>query len=320
MTSTQRTGFVLVVISAAGYSFFAILAKFIYESGLTEPLDILIWRFILSTPLIWGVVGFSRRRSAAVPAITGKSLPRRTLLGMGLLFGVVAGSAFFALARLPVSLYTVLIYTYPAMVALGAMLFGERLSTRGWIALALTMVGVVLTVPNLFSGLEGVDPLGVALVLFNAFSYAAYILLSSRILRGHNQLMEASAWSVTGSLLLAIGIALLRGVAVPANLDGWGGLLALATISTVIPAITFYAGMPKLGAARAAIVSMIEPVLTLIWAGLLLGERLEPVQVLGAVFIIGSVILVQARPMETKPLVEVVPVSGQEQAAGTPGR
>jgi drug/metabolite transporter (DMT)-like permease len=267
--------------------------------------------------LIWGVVGFSRRRNTA-PLVNRKPLPRRTLLGMGVLFGVVAGSAFFALARLPVSLYTVLIYTYPAMVALGAMLFGEHLSSRGWIALALTMVGVVLTVPNLFSGLTGVDPLGVVFVLFNAVSYAAYILLSSRILRGHNQLMEASAWSITGSLLLAVGVALLRGVTIPGE-KGWGGLLALATISTVIPAITFYAGMPKLGAARAAIVSMIEPVLTLIWAGLLLGERLEPVQVLGAAFIIGSVILVQARPMERKSAAKPVAVTTQEQPIGTPG-
>ncbi|MEP6985542.1 MAG: DMT family transporter, partial [Chloroflexota bacterium] len=231
-----------------------------------------------------------------------------------LLFGVVAMVAFFAVERLPVSLYTVLIYTYPALVAIGAILFGEHLSGRAWSALGLTLIGVVLTVPNLFQGFGGVDPLGVVLVLVNAATYAVYILLSNRVLRGVTDLSMASAWSITGSFIYVLAVIAIRALqggstTIPPNLNVWLGLLGLAVVSTVIPIFAFYAGMHRLGAPRAAIISMIEPVLTLLWAVIIRHENLQIIQILGAVFILISVVLLQLQrdSASTKPLIDDMP-------------
>ncbi len=293
MNQFLRGGTGLVLVAALGYSFFSIFTKFIYENGVTSPLDVLLWRFALAVPIIWLTIRFLPRPSALRP------LPWQRLFSMGLLFGVVAMSAFFALQRLPVALYTVLIYTYPTMVALGSLLFGERLSGLGWLSLGLTLVGVALTVPNLFTGLTGIDPFGVLLVFINAVSYATYILLSGRILRGVDDLARASAWSMTGSLIFAlIAAAVLSqtpvgGASLPPNLNAWLGLAGLAVVATVIPIFAFYAGMKSIGSAQAAIISMIEPVLTLIWAWLLRGEGLTSLQLLGGFFILGSVFMLQ---------------------------
>jgi drug/metabolite transporter (DMT)-like permease len=165
MNRIQRDGLLLILISAAGYSFFAIFTKFIYDNSSFNPLDVVVWRFVLAVPITWMAMAWSRRGQSV--AKTGY-MPRGRLLTMGFLFGIVAMIAFFGVERVPVSLYTVLIYTYPALVAVGAILFGERLSGRGWMALGLTLIGVVLTVPNLFRGFSGVDPIGVLLVLANA--------------------------------------------------------------------------------------------------------------------------------------------------------
>lgn len=312
--SLQRAGLLLIVLSAAGYSFFPILTKVIYDNGLVSPLDILIWRFILAAPVMWGVMAFARSRRSP-PSPGEHPLPRLRLIALGMLFSVVAGSAFFALQRLPASLYTVLIYTYPTIVALGAALFGERLSARGWVALVLTLVGIVLTVPNFFAGFSGVDPLGVVLVLTNAVLYAAYILLSSRVLRGRQDLISASGLSISGSLLFGIGLVAVRGVNVPPTPPAWMGLLLLATISTVIPSATFYAGLQRIGPARASIISTIEPAMTLFWAVILLREHLQNIQVMGAVLIIASVVLLQlpakssgVQPRQTSPDVPVATV------------
>lgn len=292
MNRTQREGLLLLIVAAAGYSFFAIFTKLIYENGLNAPLDLLIWRFVLAAPAIWGIIAAQRRRQ---PAASRPALPRARLLLMGLLFGLVALLAFLAVARLPASLYTVLIYTYPAMVALGALLFGERLSALGWGALALTLLGVLLTVPNPFSDLGRIDPLGVVFVLLNALAYAVYILLSSRILRGEHDQTLAGAWSITGSLLVALALLAVRGVTLPPNAITWAALLGLAVISTALPVATFYAGMQRLGAAKAAILSTIEPVMTVLWAVLLLGETLHPTQLIGGALVIASVALLQVR-------------------------
>lgn len=296
MNRTQRDGLLLIILSAAGYSFFAIFTKFVYDNSTFGPLDILVWRFLISTPITWAAMAWLRRTQPA----SVERLPRGRLITMGLLFGVVAMVAFFAVERLPVSLYTVLIYTYPVMVAIGAIAFGERLSGHAWLALGLTLVGVVLTVPNLFNGFEGVDPLGVVFVLANAASYALYILLSGRVVRGVKNLAAASAWSITGSFIYVVLLIVFRALTgdatiFPPNLNVWAGLIGLSAISTVIPIFAFYAGMSRLGAARASIISMLEPVLTLVWAVIIQRESLEAVQMLGGVFILASVVLLQLR-------------------------
>lgn len=297
MTRTQRDGLLLIVASAVGYSFFPIFTKVMFDNGIGNPLDILLWRFVLATPLAWLYIAVTQGRNRSQGADT---VSRWRTLGAGFLFGAAAMLAFYGLQRVPVSLYTVLIYTYPAIVALGGLLFGERLSGAVWVALGLTLVGVVLTVPNIFNGFAGVDPLGVLLVLANACSYGAYILLSGRLLRGARNLTRASVWSITGSLLFAVVMVILRiirgeAIVVPQNIGIWGGLVGLVLVATIMPIITFYAGLNRLGAARAAIISMIEPVLTLIWAVLLRGENLSIVQLIGGSLILVSVALLNLR-------------------------
>ncbi len=296
MDRTQRAGALLVLISAAGYAFFPLFSRSILDSGLS-PFDLLAWRFLIAAPLIWLLL-FALRTPA--PA---KPLPRLRLLAMGALFVVSSASALYSLTRLPVSVYTVILYTYPAIVALLSLLVGERLSSRGWVALALTLVGMLLTIPNVSQGLQGGDLLGVALGLANAASYALYIVASSRILRSHNALAHASAWSITGSCVLMVGVILVRGLVWPSNAAGWGSLLALVGFSTVLPIFTFYAGMQKVGAARAAILSTVEPLLTVMLAVVVRGETLVALQMLGGALILLSVIVLQTQRLQPRRLV-----------------
>jgi drug/metabolite transporter (DMT)-like permease len=295
MKQTPRDGLLLIVIASAGYAMFPIFTKTLLDTKQFEPLDILILRFLLATPITWLVMFFRNRTVSNVgeglrPSPT-KPLPRIRLLGMGVIFVMTSASAFFTLQRLPASTYTVILYSYPAMVAIISWLLGERLAGRAWLALALTLAGIILTVPDFGGGLG--DLTGLLLGLSNAGFYAAYIVLSGRLLKGHTDLAGASAWSITGSFLLLVSLALVRGVAWPADLATWARLFGLAIFSTVIPIFAFYAGMQKLGAARAAILSTIEPLFTLGLAYLLLNERIEPVQLFGGALILVSVILLQ---------------------------
>jgi drug/metabolite transporter (DMT)-like permease len=91
---------------------------------------------------------------------------------------------------------------------------------------------------------------------------------------------------------------------IPPNSTVWAGLIGLAVISTVIPIFTFHAGMHRLGAPRAAIISMIEPVLTLLWAVIIRHESLQPIQLIGSFFILMSVVVLQLR--RESPLVEIL--------------
>lgn len=290
MLSSQRSGFILLVIAAAGYAFLPIFTKFAYEAGLA-PLDFVIWRFLFATPCIWLILRVTGHMGGA----DARSLPRLRLLGMGVIFASTSYCSVQALARIDASLYTVLLYAYPAMVALLLLMLGEPLSRRGWIALALTLLGVLLTVRDLDRAVQGGSGEGITFAIANGAFYAVYIVASSRLLRGQQAMATASAFSITGTLLAFLVMAALFGLKAPATTTGWLTLLATAIVSTAAPIFAFYAGMQRVGAGQAAIISTLEPVIVLFLSFVLLHERLAFQQIVGGVLILLAAILLQLR-------------------------
>jgi drug/metabolite transporter (DMT)-like permease len=288
MDRNQRIGIVFILLAVLGYSFFPIFARKLQATGLPS-LDIATWRFLFATPIIWLLV-----KLRGVPGSPIR-LPRYALLAMGTLLSIAALCAFFAVERIPVSTFIVLFYSYPAVVALFSAIFGERLPLLGWVALGLTLVGVALTTPDFSAGLRGANFTGMALSLFNAVVVAVYFMLSSRLLRGHIDMARASAWSITGACLVFITLLLFRPLAWPQEQDGWLGLVLMACFSTVMPIFFLTAGIQKLGPTLASMMGTVEPILTTLLAVLLLDERLQEIQLLGAALIIGGLLLLQVR-------------------------
>ena len=172
MSKQEREGFFWILAAAAGFAFIPTIVKTVYSQSSFEPLDLAVWRFILAVPLIWALVGL-RRRSGGPSR--GRNISAIGAMFSGLLFAAAVLCAFFALERLPGSTYVVLFFTYPAMIVLLSALLGESITPRAWLALALALVGVGLTVPD-FVVPDAVDPVGVFLALINAAIVAVYYL------------------------------------------------------------------------------------------------------------------------------------------------
>jgi drug/metabolite transporter (DMT)-like permease len=187
------------------------------------------------------------------------------------------------------------------MVAVGASLLGRPTSKHVWIAVAITLVGIALTVPEVLDGAGGATILGLILTLGNAVMYAAYMILSERLVRGDQagDGLVASAWSLTGSLAFAVVIAIIKWPPeFPATFNGASSMVGLALISTVIASMGFFLGVRHLGPASAALVATTEPVLTLIWVVVILGDSLKAIQLLGAALVIIGVVWSQRTPPE----------------------
>lgn len=297
----QRSGVIFVLIGAIGYALLPIWVKNILPSGL-GPLDIATWRFTFAAPIVWLLLWVWRT------SVPDKPLPRKQLLGLGVLLAGAALSAFFGLERVPASTFILLFYSYPAMVALINFALGERLPAQSWLALGLTTVGVALTVPDFGAGLTSDAWLGIAIAFVNAAFVAVYFILNNRLLAGHTAARRASAWAINGAFLVMLATSLIREVAVPPDTKTWVLLLCLALFSTVMPIFMFMVGIQRLGASRAAIVSTVEPVGTLLLAAVLLGETLQPVQWLGGAIILSSVVTLQLS--RRKPAPAPVPAAG----------
>ena len=94
-----------------------------------------------------------------------------------------------------------------------------------------------------------------------------------------------SAGVTSGVLMLA------NGPHLPKTGSGWWVIAAIVIVATVIPVVTFLAGLGRIGATNAAMLSTLEPVVTILLAALLLGEVLKPVTLLGGGLILVAVII-----------------------------
>ena len=280
-----------MVLSATAYSMFTIFGKNVLEE--MDAVDVLVWRFLLAVPLAWVVV-LIRARFGGPGPFSVAWLPRFTA---GVLFGGVAWLAFAGLDQLPGALYIVIIYTYPAMVAVGATLLGRPAGRHVWIAVLITLVGIALTVPEVLDGAGGATVAGLLFTLGNALTYAAYVIYSDRLVTDGGDGLVASAWSLTGSLAFAVVAAAFSWpFDAPSSAGGIGSAIGLAAISTVLASMAFFLGVRRLGPSSAALVATTEPVLTLIWVVSILNESLKPVQLMGASLVIVGVLWSQRAP------------------------
>jgi drug/metabolite transporter (DMT)-like permease len=278
--------------SGAAFGAMAVFGKLAYREG-ANVATLLSVRFGLAAAVFWTLV------LAAGGAREVRALGRRDV-GAGLALGACgyalqAGCYFAALERIDASLLALLLYTFPAMVAVAAVALGrERIDRRRLAALALSSGGLVLVVAG--AGAGALDPLGAGLGLGAALVYTTYILVSEPI-AGRIRPPVLAALVCTGAAAsLTVGSALL-GELRPGELTaaGWGWLACLVVVSTVASISLFFAGLRRVGPTTASILATVEPLVTVLLAFLIFGETLGMVQVAGGALVLAAVLVLQAR-------------------------
>jgi len=276
---SSALGAAYIVASALCFGSMAIFGRAAYASGVDTG-TLLLLRFGIAAALLWALFLVRREK---LPGRRGLAM----LVGMG---GVgYAGqsfSYFTALTLASAGLVALLLYTFPAIVTLLSRLLGHHLSGAQLLAVAMALLGSVLTIGRAGDG----KPLGIFFGLLAAFIYAGYILVGSRL--PPDVTSTASSAVITTSAGLVYGVAALwRGVRLPATAAGWGAIFAIAVVCTVLAIALFLAGLSRIGPVRASIYSTFEPAFTLLLAALLLGEPVTPLRLLGGALIVGAVIL-----------------------------
>jgi drug/metabolite transporter (DMT)-like permease len=288
-------GFALVAVSALGYAWMPIFAKGAYRAG-ASPLDLLALRFTLALPLFWGAALTGRRAELAVGS-------RRILpfLLVGLIFGLASICMFYAYRYIEASLAVIILYTYPALIALwGRIFLGERLGTLRLASLGAAFLGVVLTAGTGSASLGGTAPRGIGLALAASLLFSCYSLLAQRALAGTSPLVFTT-YTVSVTFLLLAALAPPLGVLLHAGWRVIGYAALLAVFSTFLSIYTYARGIRHIGAVRAGVVSNLEMVGVVILSYLFLGERLGLAQLAGGLLILGGVYLLQAERPESGP-------------------
>jgi drug/metabolite transporter (DMT)-like permease len=257
-------------------------------------LTLLALRFAFAAVAFWAIVAVRRASSAATAPP-----PRRSIVLAGLALGAIgyatqAGAYFGSLTRIDASLTALLLYVYPALVFVGALLLGrDHIDRRRVIALALATGGAALVLAG--SGTGDLDALGVALGLGAAVTYAVYILTADRVVSEIDPFL-VSALIATGAAVTLTAAGLVSGsLDLGFDAAGWGWIVTLALPSTVVPIVAFLAGLPKIGPATTSIVSTVEPMVSVAVAMLWFGEHLGAVQVAGGALVLTAVVLLAVK-------------------------
>ncbi len=228
---------------------------------------------------------------------TGQRRPSRSqALRLGLVvLGVVIGFPLFtalALRSLPSAHGAVVVGLLPAATAAMAVArAGERPSRGFWLAALVGLAAVLGFAASQGAGLpSAADGLVLLAVAFGALGYAEGGALS-RELGG----WQTICWALVIALPVTIPPAVVAGLTgdLSAGAGAWAGFAYVSLVSMFLGFFAWYAGLARGGVAKIGQVQLAQPVLTLVWAGLLLGERIEAVTVAAAVAVLACVAATQ---------------------------
>jgi drug/metabolite transporter (DMT)-like permease len=288
----RSPGTLMCLGSGAAFGAMAIFGKLAYGEGATVG-TLLAVRFALAAALFWGIVVVGGH-ALEVRELRGRDVALGFGLGAGG-YAAQAGCFFSALERIDASLLSLLLYTFPAMVAAAAVALGrERMNQRRVTALVLASGGLGLVVAG--AGTGALDLLGVALGLGAAVVYSTYILTSQGIAGRLRPTLLAALVCTGAALSLTAGSALL-GELRPGELTlaGWGWLAGIAVVSTVAAVGLFFAGLRRVGPTTASILATVEPLVTVVLAFLVFGETLGATQLAGGALVLAAVVALQVR-------------------------
>jgi len=280
--SRRRTlaGIAFVAASALGYGAMPVFARLAYREGV-EPRSLLLLRFSMAAAVTWAIFALRRGR---LPARRGLL----TLVGMGAIGYAGQSFCYFtALTLASAGLVALLLYLYPALVALLSWLVLRHPLGRVQLgALAMALLGSLLTIGRAGDG----SALGVAFGLGAALIYSVYILVGAGLPADVTPVASTAVVTSAAAAVYALQAAV-GGVQLPVTAAGWLGVGGVVLLGTVMAIACFLAGLERLGAVRTSVYSTLEPVFTLALSAALLDEALTPLRLLGGALILGAVLL-----------------------------
>lgn len=282
--SDKTKGYIAGLLSAMTFGLIPLFTVPLMKALIDTP-SILAYRFGFATIMV------------AIVMMIKKISFRESLRNLGVLMALAILyflSAYLLIDNykyIPSGMATVIHFLYPTMVALLMLLrYGQKLSIRGILSLALAFIGVVL-----LSGISGnlsIRWVHIGLVAASGFCYALYIVIINK-----SKINLIPQWRLTfyvmafAAIIFVIYAELQGGLQVPTVPMHWVSLLLLGLLPTVISNILLIYAISKVGSTQTSIMGVMEPLTAVIIGVTVLGEVLSVVQTLGICVVLFAVYL-----------------------------
>jgi drug/metabolite transporter (DMT)-like permease len=283
-------GLALALLGSVAFSGKAIIVKLAYRYGV-DAVTLIMLRMLFALPLFVALAWWAGRGKPALGA-----RDRWAVLGLGFCGYYLSSFLDFAgLQYISASFERLILYLNPTLVLLlGLLVFKRRVSTRQWVAMGLSYLGVLLVFGREWSAEGAQAGLGAVLVFASAITYAIYLVASGEVVK------RLGSLRLTG---LATSVACVLCILQYLLLKPWDSALAVApqvvslsvlnaVLCTFAPVLMVMMAIERIGPALTAQAGMIGPMSTIAMGVLLLGEPFTGWVVVGTALVLGGVWLV----------------------------
>ncbi len=279
----QALGAAMVVFSAVAIAVVPSFAKLAYDGG-SNTLSVITGRSIFSI-LVTLILILAMRQ----PLIIARR-PLIVSLVTGVFYAVMLYGYLGAVEYLAVSMVILIYFIHPLLVGFIVMFLGqERMTLISVGALAAALAGLGLAIGFTF---ETLSVTGLSLAALAMVMAAIVIVCNARTMRQAPALAVGFYMMLSAGIALAVPFVLFGTPALPTTGLGWIGFAGVAAAATA-GTLTFMGGMAYIGASRAAMISNLEPILGVLFAMAVLGERVTLVQAIGIAMVLSAIAVME---------------------------
>jgi drug/metabolite transporter (DMT)-like permease len=274
------------------------ISRLLFDDGIT-PLTLIEFRMLIGGICLMVVLIIGQRKGLKV---------RRRYWGWIVAFGISLGLAsytyFLSISRLPIAVALIIIFTAAAWMALSEAIWQRRMPSKYvFIALGLTLCGVVLLTGVWHENLSSLDLLGLFFAFLGLVSYIAYLVLGRRI----GQYLPSITSTGYGALVASLFWFLFQPPwNIPASTWTPYHLLLIVLVGILGMAIPFsliLGSLRRIDAMRVGIASMLELPAAGIIAYFWLAQKLDAWQIAGCVLVLAGVAILQyEKKVEIQPI------------------
>ena len=287
-----RFGLLMVLLAASSFAFKGVLAKLTFHENITI-ISLLLIRFTIATPLFWLAPTFTSTK------LNISKLSKKDFLLCfisGFLFFISAVTDFKAISLIDVSIERVIFFSYPVFIILLNSFLVKKLPSVNYIIVFLIIEFGIMLVVGLISklGTFNANLQGTLWALCAAVSYAIYLVMGQQIMKKIGSMaFTILANNATFVFLILQFLFFGNKSELYVSKLGMFYIVLIALFCTVIPFFLVFEGIKRIGANKAALLSMTGPIVTLFASHFILGEKLDHYQIIGVLLVLGGVAVLE---------------------------
>jgi drug/metabolite transporter (DMT)-like permease len=296
--ASGRSGALLVAAAASLWGCWSICFKSA-ERANSAPLSSAVESAVVFAVMFAAMLPLAlRTRATSSAASSTSTTPRPTsawawLFLLGITDAINALAFFQAMQTTTVAIAVLSHYLAPLLVALFApLVLGERARPTTFVALGVALFGLVLLLGP-WSDVDAHAVVGAGLGALSAVFYAANVFIGKRLFApgtGFNS-FEVAAWPKLSSLALLVGAAVYGG-GFDVDGDAFAILVVGGLLCGALPTVLFYAGLQRITASKASVLTLMEPMVAVIVGVVVWREELHLLGVVGGVCVLAGAALI----------------------------